>query len=196
MGRGAGVGGNAVKFKSTVPGHEGLAGAALLARTAKVDHRSLPAGALQIALHGKGRAEGAGAQQIVAAAVTAALPAALLAGDAGGLTQTAEGVKLPQNADDRPARAKAAGKGGGNARKLLLHAKALPAQHIAKIGRGLEFGEGRFRMVPQIVGGSVDEFLFLIHYIQKIQFHIIPLSALYAGWTKGFILFIIKTKRK
>ena len=55
-----------------VPGHEGLGGAALLAGAAVQHHGAGDLGGLQIRLHPQGGGHGAGAQQVVPAAVAAA----------------------------------------------------------------------------------------------------------------------------
>ena len=75
-----------------------------------------------------------------------------LSGDTGNLSQPAQCVKLTQNADNRPAAAKAAGKSGFDAGKIFRDRKPFLAQCVAKTGGGRKFGERRLRMVENEIG--------------------------------------------
>ena len=126
-----------------LPGHIGLAAAALLAGAAVKHHRAGLAALLQIALHRGSCRQGACAQKIVAAAV------AVPAGNQGiraalpcFLAQAGEGVILGQNADDGLALPEAAAEGGVDVAQLLRHLKAQLTQGIAVERCSLELFQG------------------------------------------------------
>ena len=147
-----------------LPGHKGLGGAAFLAGAAEEDHRAALPGLLQPGLHAKGRSKSAGAQQVMAAAVTAAAADQLFLHQAPGLLRkAAEGIVLRQKADDRLSGAVRGGEGGGDIANAPRHRKALlladPAQDLGR----LLLLEGQLRKAPDLFRGLPDQVGLSLH---------------------------------
>ena len=111
------------------------------------------AGALQVLLDRQGGRQRAHPQQVVAAAVAVA---SRLQGTGFGharlLAQPAQGVELPQQADDRTAAAVPGGERRGDIGHPPGDRKALFLQIVRQQPGRDELGEGRFGVVPHTVG--------------------------------------------
>ena len=157
-----------------LPGHKGLGGAALLAGAAVEDHRAAFARLLQPGLHAKGSSHGARAQQVVAAAMTAAAGSQRFPlRHPGFLGKTGEGVILRQKADDRPTGAKGGRESRGNAAEAPLHPEALVFQHVTVQRGGALFLEGKLRKAPNLPGHLFDQIFFLFHRRQGDVFFVV-----------------------
>lgn len=140
-----------------VSGHEGLSGAALLTGAAVEYHRAVEQSCGNGPFDGNGSGQSTRTQQIVAAAVSAASGFQGLGMiQTGGLRQPGQGIKFPQQADDRPAAAEGTGKGSGNAAQILLDGKALGLQDFHIGSRGAMLQHGQLGIAPDPVAEVGD----------------------------------------
>lgn len=163
-----------------IAGHVGLGGHALLAGAAVQNDGAAFTGPGEVVLQADGGGHGAGAQQIVAAAVTApALHQLVVLGAARLLGQARQGVILRQKADDRLAAAVGRGEGGGDAADALLHLKALLLQDLDEQGGGLYLLHGQLRVVPDGICHLRDQLVLFINGSQCRLFCVIHSQLLF-----------------
>lgn len=161
-------------LKAALPDHEGLARAPLLGGAAVVDDGALAGVLQQVVLHRHRGLHAARPQQVVAAAV-AGRPRIfrLRACEVRLLGQLGQGVKLPQQADHRPAAPRFRPEGGGDAPQVLLDLKALPAQQVLLQLGGLKFLVAHLRESPDLVRGLLKLFLFALDQgLQQLIVHL------------------------
>ena len=115
-----------VAIKHSVAGHEGLTGAAFLTGAAVEDYGAGQFTSFNGFFNGDCGAYGTGTQQVVTAALAAAVGGqGLLFRGPGFLGQAGQGIVFTQNADDGLAGAVGAGESGGDAAEVLIHGEAL-----------------------------------------------------------------------
>ena len=162
-----------------VTGHEGLACAAFLTGAAVEDH-----GAPELAggdgfLDGDGGAQRGGAQQMMSAALTAAVGVDRLPLQSAGLLGKAgEGVIFAQDADPGAAGTEDTGEGGGDAAEVFLNGETQLGQQFHISGGGLVFQQGQLRVLPDLVteggdGGGilVDDVVKLLVFHKDTSFY-------------------------
>ena len=165
-------------LEETVPGHEGLSGASFLSGAAIEDHGAMELPGFDCILDGNGGTQAGGAQQIVPAALAAAVfHQRLLFGRAAFLGQAGQGIIFAQNTDAGASLSVGAAESGGNAAEIFRDMEAL-FLHQLHIGRGrLVFQHRELGVAPDLVAEVQDlrllmlddliEFL-LIHHLQHL----------------------------
>ena len=139
------------------PGDELLGACALLGGAAEVDDGAVHVVGQHVVLQGHGGGEAAGAQQVVAAAVSrSAHVHGLLSGKVGLLAQTLQGIVLAQQAHHWLACAigEGGGEGGGDVGDVLFNGEALCGQGLGQSGGGLGLPVGQLCKIPDILGQS------------------------------------------
>ena len=134
--------------KHVVAGHEGLAGAALLAGAAVVDHGAFGAGLLKIFLDGDGRGKRAHAEQVVAAALAGIFAVRLLLQAVRLLSQAAQGVIFAQDAQHGLSVTETARERRRDPADPLFHFKAFLAKETDQRRGRLPFGKSQFGGLP------------------------------------------------
>ena len=173
-----------------LPGEIGLRRSALLPGTAVKKHGAGKTAALQKTFDAAGRREGRGPQHIVSAAMTGA------AGDQGtmrclprSLTQTGEGVKLAQDADDGSPAAVGAREGGGDASQAIRHGEAFFLQLFLIQRRRAVFPETQLRKFPDLMGkgGKFAAPFFdpILRFFFPIHISTAPCSKTPSSWGSG-----------
>ena len=146
--------------------HESLARTALLAGAAEKLDRAGQAAFLQPRLDRAGGGKRAGAQQIVAAAVTIAASRRRLAcADIGDLPQPCQGVVLAKKGDDRRAAAIAGDKSSLNAARRAADGKTLPFTLRDEPGSGFILLKARFRVGKKILADTGEIIALLVQEI-------------------------------
>ena len=160
-------------------GHEGLSGAALLARAAVKDDRAARAAALEEVLYGEGSAQRARTEHVVPAAVPRP------AGDerfflraVRRLAEPGKGVVFAEDADHRLSLAEFAAEGGLYAAKALRHLEPVLAEYGAVERRALELLQRKLRLAPDGVGNAGENTGVFVYVLYRFLLEIVHISTL------------------
>jgi hypothetical protein len=149
--------------------HEPLGRAALLCRTSVVAHPALHVIGGQPILHRRRRQQRAGAEQIMPARMSHAVPRQWSRlRHAGFLAEAGQRIILAENGDHRPTLAGLTHHGCGNTRQILGDAKTLLAQRGDVLGHGIVFVVGDLGPIPNAIAQGLEQILFVVHQLPDL----------------------------
>ena len=174
-------------LEQSVSCHKGFAGAALLTGAAVENDRTLEGSFRNRFLDGDGGAQAGGTQQVMSAALAAAVGyQRLFLRDTSLLRKPGQCIKLAQDADAGSSGAEAAGKRGGNAAQLCFHQEAFRLQNLRIGFRGLVFQHRKLRIVPNLITESQNSGGFVVNtgieYLFIHNYSTFPRKSWRRGW--------------
>ena len=173
--------GSVKRAPKTFPGQIGLAAAALFPGAAVKNDRARPAAALKIAFYRRGRSQGAGAKEVMAAAMPAtAGRQRLFMGQSRFLAQARERVIFAEDADKRPAAPKGAAESRIYPAQPFCHRKPELPQRSAVKRRRLMLFQGQLRIFPDFIRQFFIEFRHGVHRLYGGLFQLVHCALHYS----------------
>ena len=153
------------------PRQIGFSRSAFFPGTAVEDHRTGLSGILQVLFYCCRRGKRSRSEQIVPASMpAAALFQRFRAGFSRFLAQTAEGIKLAEDADDRMSASVGSAESRFNIAEILRNRKAELPKLFAVESCGTEFFQAEFRIIPDLIRHTLIVGCMLIDIIAQRLF--------------------------